>query len=302
VGTIPGAQTVGARTYTVAAGNWLGARFITDASIKPETATAWNVGAIWDSQGIAPDHDFRLIVDYFDIETEDQIGQIADPNLIASLVFNGPGGTITTCDPNVQPLVSRITFNGACAVGLSGVGGFNMVDTLFGNGPGQSTNGFDIQATYELPFGPGDLSFDVTATKITELKTGPTSLDGVVVSTGDDRLGTLNFATFALAAPEWRANASANYHMDQHNFRLGVNFASAVRDERAGTQYGEFGEDWITADFTYRFQVLEDLALTATVANMFDRMPPPAQEELGYDPWMGNPLGRTVEIGVKKAF
>lgn len=302
VGTIPGAQTVGARTYTVAAGNWLGARFITDASIKPETAKSWNVGAIWDSQGFAADHDFRLIVDYFDIETEDQIGQIADPNQIASLVFNGPGGTITTCDPNVQPLVRRISFNGTCTVGMTGIGAFNMVDTLYGNGPGQTTNGYDIQATYTMPFGPGDLLLDLTATKVTELKTGPTALDGVTVSTGDDRLGTLNFATFALAAPEWRANFSGNYRFDRHNFRLGVNFVSAVTDERAGTQYGEDGEDWITTDFTYRFEVTDDLALTATVANIFDRDPPRAQEELGYDPWMGNPLGRTFEIGAKKSF
>ncbi len=302
VGTIPGAQVVGARTYTAAGGNWLGARFITDASIKPETATAWNAGMIWDSQGFSPDHDFRLIVDYYNIETEDQIGQIADPNTIASLVFNGAGNTITTCDPNVQPLVRRISFNGACAVGLSGATGFSMVDTLYGNGPGQTTNGFDVQATYALPFGPGDLSLDLTATKITELRTGPTSLDGVTISTGDDRLGTLNFATFALAAPEWRANLAANYRMDNHNFRLAVNYVSAVRDERAGTQYGEFGEEWITTDLTYRFAVTDDLALTATVANIFDRMPPPAQEELGYDPFMGNPLGRTFEIGVKKAF
>lgn len=302
VNTIPGAQTVGARTYTVAAGNWLGARFITDASIKPETAKAWNIGAIWQSQGFSADHDFRLIVDYFDIRTEDQIGQIADPNQIASLVFNGAGGTITTCDPNVQPLVRRVTFNGACTVGMTGVGTFSMVDTLYGNGPGQTTNGVDIQAMYSLPVGPGDLTLDLTATKITELKTGPTALDGVTISTGDDRLGTLNFATFALAAPEWRANVSGNYRLDRHNLRLGVNYVSAVTDERAGIQYGENGEDWITADFTYRFEMSDDLAFTATVANIFDRMPPAAQEELGYDPWMGNPLGRTFEIGVKKAF
>jgi outer membrane receptor protein involved in Fe transport len=185
---------------------------------------------------------------------------------------------------------------------MSGVGSFNMVDTLYGNGPGQTTNGYDVQATYTLPLGPGDLALDLTATKITELRTGPTSLDGVTITTGDDRLGTLNFATFALAAPEWRANLAANYSMDRQNFRLGLNYISAVRDERAGRQYGENGEDWITADFTYRFEVAEDLALTATVANIFDRDPPPAQEELGYDPWMANPLGRTVEIGVKKSF
>lgn len=298
----PGQVTVAARTYTVAASNWLAAQFITDESLKPETAKAWNVGAIWKSRGFAADHDFRLIVDYFDIRTKDQIGQIADPNQIASLVFNGPGGTITTCDPGAQPLLRRITFNGTCAVGMSAVGAFSAVSTRYGNGPGQSTNGFDVQADYNLPVGPGDLGLSLTATRVTELKTGPTELDGVVVSTGDDRLGMLNFATFAQAAPKLRANLAANYRLDRQNFRLGVNYVSAVEDERPGVQYGEKGEEWITVDFTYRLELDDGMALTATVANLLDRDPPPAQEEFGYDPWTGNPLGRTIEIGVRKAF
>ncbi len=302
IGVIPGAVSIAARTFTVAGGNWLAAKFVTDSSLKPETATSWNVGAIWQSEGFAHDHHFQFIIDYFNIETQDQIGQIADPNQIASLVFNGAGGTITTCDPNVQPLLNRITFNSACTVGMSGVGSFSQVTTLYGNGPGQTTNGFDIQANYTMPFGPGDLTLDVTATKLTELRTGPTKLDGVTVSTGDDRLGTLNFATFAQSAPEWRANFAANYSWGAQNFRLGVNYVSAVSDERAGVQYGENGEDWITTDFTYRLQVNDGLSLTASVANMFDKDPPPAQEEFGYDPWTANPLGRTFEIGFKNTF
>ena len=76
----------------------------------------------------------------------------------------------------------------------------------------------------------------------------------------------------------------------------------AVEDERPGIQYGETGEDWITADFTYRFALDEGLALTGSIANMFDRDPPPAQEEFGYDPWTANPLGRMFELGIRKTF
>jgi outer membrane receptor protein involved in Fe transport len=137
---------------------------------------------------------------------------------------------------------------------------------------------------------------------VTELRTGPTSLDGVTVSTGDDRLGTLNFATVAAAAPEWRANLSANYRLEKHNVRVGVSYVSAVRDERPGIQYGEFGEDWLTTDVNYLFDLTDTLRLTASIQNLFDKDPPPAQEELGYDPRLGNPLGRTFEIGVKKTF
>jgi iron complex outermembrane receptor protein len=81
-----------------------------------------------------------------------------------------------------------------------------------------------------------------------------------------------------------------------------VNFISAVSDERPGIQYGERGEKWITADFTYRYAFDAGLALTAAVGNMFDRDPPPAQEEFGFDPFMANGLGRTFEVGVKKSF
>ncbi len=302
LGVTPGAITVAARTFTAAASNWLAAQFITDTDLKPETAKTSNLGAIWQSQGLAEDHKLRVIVDYFDIRTKDQIGQVADPNQIASLVFNGPGGVITTCDTAAQPLLARITFNNGCVVGMNGVGTFSAVSTRYGNGPGQTTKGFDIQASYGLPLAGGDLDISVNATRVTELRTGSTTLDGVVVSTGDDRLGTLNFATFAQAAPKWRANLGVNYAVDRHNLRLGVNLVSAVRDERPGVQYGEEGEDWITADLTYRLQLNDSTVLMATVANMFDRDPPPAQEEFGYDPWTGNPLGRTIEVAVRKSF
>lgn len=302
IGATPGEVTNAVRSYSIAGGNWLGAQFITDANLEPETATAWNAGFIWQSQGFAADHDLRVIIDYFSIETEDEVGQIADPNDIANLVFNGPGGTPSTCDPAVQPLLNRVTFNGACSTLIPANGAFSQISTLFGNGPGQTTNGVDIQANYSMPFMNGDLTLGVTSTWINELVTGPSTLDGVQVSAGDDRLGFLNFQTVAAAAPEWRTNLSANYALGAQNFRLGVNYVSAVQDERAGVQYGEFGEEYITVDFTYRIELENDVAVTATVANLFDRDPPPAQEELGYDPRLGNPLGRTFEVGLRKRF
>jgi iron complex outermembrane recepter protein len=124
------------------------------------------------------------------------------------------------------------------------------------------------------------------------------------------------------ASPELRANASLNYRLDQHNFRLGANFVSGVDDERfptpASTTPGGFqpgttvpygptgwgiaGKDWLMFNFTYLFNVTEDLRLTATVQNILDKDPPQSRQELGDDPRLGNPLGRTFEIGVKQTF
>ncbi len=302
VALIPGQVINGSNNYATAGGAWLGAITTTASGIVPETATSWNTGVIWQSEGFAPDHDLRIIVDYFNIETENPIGVLADVNRIVALVFNGPGNTITTCDSNVQPLLNRVSFNVPCSAGLNATGAFSAISTVRGNGPGQATAGFDYQISYEMPVGPGDLSLGLTATQVTKLFTGPTALDGVQITDGDNRLGTLNFSGTAQVAPKWRGNVFANYAIDAHNFRLGYNYVSAVTDERAGVQYGENGEAWATLDFTYLFNVTDNLRLTFSANNILDRDPPKAQTEMGYDPLLGNSLGRTLEFAVKQTF
>ncbi len=94
---------------------------------------------------------------------------------------------------------------------------------------------------------------------------------------GDDRLGNLNFATFAQAAPKPGVPTSTRTTaFDRHNMRLGVNFVSAVKDERPGIQYGEDGEDWITVDLTYRFEFNETIWRSRRPwRTRLDRDPPP---------------------------
>ena len=55
-------------------------------------------------------------------------------------------------------------------------------------------------------------------------------------------------------------------------------------------------------DVTWRWTMDEDLTLTATVFNLFDRDPSAARLEPSYDPFIGNPLGRTFKVGVRKSF
>ena len=189
----------------------------------------------------------------------------------------------------------------------------NTIRTDFGNGPGQHTAGLDIQINYTLPFGPGDLTLAATATQVMTDENTATELDGFTVAPADDRLGFLNYAVVGFASPELRANVSINYALDQHNFRLAAQYVSGVTDERgpvtpggflpgsstpySTTFYGVESGDWLSFDFTYLFRVTEDLRLTATVANITDEDPPQSRQELGYDPRMGSPLGRTFEIG-----
>jgi len=44
------------------------------------------------------------------------------------------------------------------------------------------------------------------------------------------------------------------------------------------------------------------MTLTASVLNVLDREPSLARIEYSYDPFIGNSLGRTLKIGLKKKF
>ncbi|MBI1359087.1 MAG: TonB-dependent receptor plug domain-containing protein [Alphaproteobacteria bacterium] len=320
-GLIPGNINNGVNSYTKTGGLWLGAATQTQASIVPETAKSQNIGVIWQSRGITSDSDFRLIVDYFDIQTENEIGLLASVNDIAAIVFPGANATTTLADCS-SPLISRVRFNGgACVQGVTTAGDFSTIRTDYGNGPGQHVAGYDIQATYSFPLLSGTMTFDATATRTVLDKVGPKTLDGYALDQGSNQLGLLNFATIANASSEWRANANANYNIGKHNFRLVANYISGVTDQRGcitpsgyqpntgstlvpygQTCWGVNGTDWLTFDFHYNFDLTDTLRLSASIDNLLDADPPHAREELGYDPRIGNPLGRTIDISIKKTF
>ena len=318
-GLVPGQVNNGVNSYSINGGLWLGTQTQTQTNVTPETAKSQDLGLIWASRGFTKDSDFRFIVDYFDIQTEKQIGLLASVNDIAATVFTGPiiaGFRTANCS---AALIARVTFNGGvCVQGTTDASNFSSIRTDFGNGPGQHTAGYDIQADYSFPLLMGDMTLSATATKLVLFRVGAKTLDGFALDTGSNNLGRLNFATIANADPEWRGNASANYKLGQHNVRLTANYISGVVDQRgciaptgrqAGTLlpfnttcFGVNGSDWFTIDFNYLFDITPDMRLSFSVANLTDKNPPSAREELGYDPRIGNPLGRTFEIGLKKTF
>lgn len=334
---VPGNVNNGTNSYTIAGGAWRGAQTVTRSDISPEEATVWSTGFIWQSEGLTAGSDFRFIIDYFDIETENELGLLASANQIASAVFSIPPAGSTTVPTNgsaladcSHPLAGRVVFNGSCVQGVTTANDFAQVRTDTGNGPGQQTAGFDIQTSYSMPAFSGDLTFSANATRVNKFRYTETVLDGYQIDPGADRLGFLNFATIANAISEWRGNVTANYAQGDHNFRLSAQYIKGVRDDRyfdadnnvvgpaaltpAGRQtgsaspygpsyYGVFGENWVTFDFHYTLDLYRwDATLNASVVNIADEMPPESRQELGYDPRIGNPLGRTFEVGLTKRF
>lgn len=307
---IPGRITNGVTGYTKLGGAFAATQTVTLAGVRPETATVWNVGALWQSRGFTADSDFELFFDYFDFETKDEIGVVATVQDIAAVVFPGPNSaaTLAVCS---HPLIGRVLINGgACVQGVTAARDFASIRTDLGNGPGQHTAGFDLTAQYAMPVGPGEATLGVTATYVTVDENEAPSLDGFMFS-GDDRLGFRNFATSSFASPELRGNAHANYRWGVQNLRLVVNYVSGVEDERGPitpgglttpTDFGVAAEDWITADLHYLVDLPANVRLTLSIANVLDADPPASREQFGFDGKFSNPLGRTLEIGLKKTF
>ncbi|WP_027441648.1 TonB-dependent receptor [Ponticaulis koreensis] len=335
VGLSPGEINSVVRSYGIRGGNWLGGTTVTRSDIEPEEATVWNVGAIWESQGFESSHDLRVIVDYFDIELVGELDELIGHADLAAAIANDPNGACSS------PFINRVSFNtdpvnnptGTCQTGATVaderanfVRDFNSVQTDFGNGADRFTSGIDLSVTYEMPVGEADVTMGLTATRLLELETGPTTLDGVQIDGGAELLGELNFSSVGFASPEWRTNAFINYNRGDHNVRLTARYVSSLTDERfsaggvydggltpGGFQPGTtnpfspiFYEDIdssLTFDATYVYDVNDNIIVTGTMANIFDEDPPFIFNEFGYDPRLGvGALGRTIEVGVKLVY
>ncbi|MFM8355485.1 MAG: hypothetical protein ACKOBM_11350, partial [Gammaproteobacteria bacterium] len=95
--------------------------------------------------------------------------------------------------------------------------------------------------------------------------------------------------------------------------RYEVRYVEGVEDERgcasvAGVPgvtkscYGVDGDDYFVHNLYLNWQAPWDTMVSLAIVNLVDEDPPEARHQLGYDPYIGDPLGRTFELGIKKTF
>ena len=144
-------------------------------------------------------------------------------------------------------------------------------------------------------------------------------VEGIVVQPAFDAAGALNFQTTAYPVPEWKGQAYADLGWDRTDLRLTLNYIGGYDDRRAQEGTGPFRlredivgnprllqgaeiDEQITLDFNVQVDLGNDLLLAATVFNITDEDPPLARLDYSYDPFTGNPFGRTYKIGLTKDF
>ncbi|MGD2132142.1 MAG: TonB-dependent receptor [Maricaulaceae bacterium] len=303
-GFVPGEISTGLRLINNAGNKYLRSQFETLSGLSPETAEVGNFGAIFNfDSGLPMDGALRVSVDYWTFEIIDEIKEI-NPNAIVDSVFVAALGQNQLIDCSA-PLIDRITFIGGvgaagCTQGTTIGDDITSILSVRGNGPGAITTGLDYDVNYTFGGLGGDIMLGLSATQITEYEVQAFELNGVQLSPTVDALGFANYSRDGDLVSELRGNATVNYAVGDHNLRYVLRYIQGVEDDRDGTQI----DDFVTSNVYYQYSPpwVADLTLSLSVENALDEDPPFTRQQYSYDPFIGNPLGRTVEVGLRKTF
>lgn len=285
-----------------------------DPDLKPERATAYNIGLLVDAGG------FRGSVDYWGFSLRDTI--TTEPiGALASALY--PTNTTNRCsDPAYAEIFSRFTFqdlNGNGVADDCAAANISRVRVNTINGAPIDTNGLDLSAAYIFDDVAGArVTIGGDATWTTKYDVGSTSLGELVLAPAFDAVGNLNFQTVAYPLPEWKGSVFVNLAAGPHNLRISGRYFDGYTDQRTdifspSVNYGVDGapvtlsqgkeiSSWTVVDVSYRARFDDGLDVYAAIDNLFDRDPPFVRLNYSYDPFTANGLGRTVKIGLSKTF
>ncbi|MDB5456273.1 MAG: TonB-dependent receptor [Caulobacter sp.] len=280
-------------------------------NLDPEKAKTYNLGVLLNAGN------FKASIDYFKFDFKNPI--VAEPvaGITNALYPGGASGAGNNCaNPAYAALVARFTFNGSCATPTTSIA---RLKTFYINGAPVENSGFDFSADYRFSdvLG-GELALGANATYIQEYKVGATTVEGIVVEQPFDAVGKLNYQTTVVPIPQWKGDVFAEWSGGPHNVRLTVHYIDSYTDQRtapfatnaykdptgAGVTVaaGKTIDTQILTDLAYRVFLPWDVTVTAAITNLFDQDPSYARLDLGYDPFTGDPLGRTYKLGLRKKF
>ncbi|GAA4050771.1 TonB-dependent receptor domain-containing protein [Parerythrobacter jejuensis] len=302
--------------FTAAGGNFKSKDiFGNPVDLGPETAFTYNIGAIINAPIGAGNVIFS--VDYWSIDLEDRI-TTTPGNAIASLVGNGQtsGNDPVNC---ASPLANLITFSGnTCIQGTTTGLDISRVRTDFVNGPDVKIAGLDFSLTVDVPVAETvDLTFGGNAVWNLDYSFDDFEIQGVVVQQAYDAIGFGNYFRDPNTVPEWRANGFVNLAYDVFNLRYTATYIDGVTDDRCVNRNPCFSTSAGPTDFGIDSgsYTQHDIALTvdlelggfeaqlqAAIENFTDSEPATAQLPLGFNPFIGNAIGRNYRFGIRTRF
>lgn len=179
-------------------------------NLKPEEADTTGIGVVLTPRFLPG---FTMSVDYYKIEVDGTI-YVRSTREIIEGCYNGGD----------QQLCSQINRNAA--------GFIDVVRSFPENIVGETASGIDVDATYRLPVGPGDLTLRAMGTFVDKLETTSATgqkIDGRGVNSDDAGIGL----GANLSGPKYRFLLSAGYDWDPVSVTLSMRgISSGVYNNR----------------------------------------------------------------------
>lgn len=307
---------------TAAGNNFKSVDNFGNPDVGPEKALTYSIGAILQAGPLT------ATVDYWYYKLKDQITQVP-ANIIATAVAGvGNGSQAVNCGHSLRELIT-FNNNNACLQGATVGNDIARIRSDVTNGPTITTTGLDADVNYRFEdLLGGSLDVGANLSYVFDYKQAEFAFGGARVSPAYEAAGFANYDRLPGTIPDWRGQFYADYSRGPHNVRWTTNYIDGVTDNRgpttvqtgpssncnvanaqAGTAtncrlvtFGLKVKSFVSHDVTYRLALEDDLTLTASVFNVFDRDPSKARLEASYDPFIGSPLGRTYKVGIRKAF
>jgi iron complex outermembrane receptor protein len=324
---VPNSAT--AQQFIQQAGGFRAIRVFGNPDLQPESATTFNLGLLFNAGGL------RGSIDYFHYHFEDQITAEGFQGIITN-AFTGANNTAGTPTINCNSgVANRIVFsgnvpcttlvpttvNGVTTLQPMTATNLAAVKTNIINGNGLKTDGVDIDLEYAFNnVFDGALTVGLNATYVLDFDVNAETINGIVTTPAFDGAGFNNVNTGYTPLPDWKGSLFLNYNRGIHNVRLVTRFTDQFRDTRStldqqrniftarpstgnvANRRGEIIDSYITNDLTYLLSLPGEVTVSAAVTNVFDKDPPFSRLELGYDPTTASPIGRAIEVGVRKKF
>ncbi len=252
--------------------------------LEPETATTYNIGAILEGEHWLTAAD-RLFVsaDLWHYAFEHPL--VLEPYLRVLDIACPPEKSLCAAD---SPYFDRIQFGGQSAVSDT-----SSISVSVVNGPDANTGGLDLKVEYSALTGRGQRSAGIAGTRTLSWE-----IDAWGFGPAYDAIGRLNYDTpLARTVLDWKGRAWLGAEFGNLRLRWTVHHT-------AGYRHDADSEPPIDAHATHDFTVgwsspNDRLTLDAAILNAADRGPARVYRQFNYDPVTHNPLGRTVEVGVR---
>ena len=266
-------------------------------NLRPETATSWTTGL-----ELTPSRwpGLKVNATLFETRFKDRIGQPALDSLLTVLTAPELTPFRTLVNPasnsaDRAKVVALLADPGALYPTLFSPEAYGAIaEARYVNTGRLTVRGLDLVARYDRSIGQDDLDLQANLSWVMDYSRKVTPLSDAVALAG-----TAGYPA------DLRARVSATWTHGIAATTLAVNHVGDSGDDS-----GRRIHAWTTADLQVQLRAkaktgpLRDLAVSLTVANLFDSNPPFYNSPLGvgYDPANADPLGRVVSLQLTKAW